>query len=387
MTCPGRKPNNRISPNEWYDKLFQDLKAAEVATENTTKYREKIERQLDSLKIEDLETDNDKNTELTSRINDTAGWIRKLKKVYNHVELEIELLSAAKTAAEMSLQNKSVPHDVNKFCLILRDRRAAYEAVQDTVEEELRREAKLIEAAKATLSQKCNQSFDLICQLKAMHNEIRVDLQEKRTSMSMDCNQISSKTKQIQPELMLPQVIKGEEEMRAMKTMDRIKNAEAIMNFAQVVRDDIYKEIVKTEDAILNHKQKTDYEYHKRMHEIGIALEELQWQKKNIEDEMESLNDLLQNLQDSLESKTNKLKVIETRIETTPIDKCSEAYQTLNEEGTRLRTLQKSLQKSMANTKGKINGLKSTLHVIENNLRDKLITQQLDQACMEERKK
>ena len=84
---------------------------------------------------------------------------------------------------------------------------------------------------------------------------------------------------------------------------------------SQRLRENIFHSIEQTTNDLKVQIDATNFEYRKRMYEMKRAKEELEYQIRKTEEEMNEQENVIHELERALNAKINPLKLAETRLE------------------------------------------------------------------------
>ena len=84
---------------------------------------------------------------------------------------------------------------------------------------------------------------------------------------------------------------------------------------SQRLRENIFHSIEQTTNVLKVQIDATNFEYRKRMYEMKRAKEELEYQIRKTEEEMNEQENVIHELERALNAKINPLKLAETRLE------------------------------------------------------------------------
>uniref|UniRef100_T1JC09 FCP1 homology domain-containing protein n=1 Tax=Strigamia maritima TaxID=126957 RepID=T1JC09_STRMM len=330
------------------------------------------------------------------RIDELYKCKERLVKLRNQLDREIATLSMAKEQADRFVQDKDSALKITKHCLLMRDKRSNFEVVKDGVEDELAQEVNVCEGAKQLLTDKSKEAFEQLCLLQDIRNRVDKDLQDKRTTLAIDCDQLHLDNQALNKSFKLkanrlPEGIATYEQWLD-NTNYLAMSAECEIQTSRRMREIIYNSILQSDNDSMSQKETTEFEFRKRMQQMRQAIDDHQWQKRNMEDEASNLERTILNLEDSYREKCNNMQLLETRLENRSyrpgMELCLDgAHKQLLGEWNRLKATMESLQKNISQTRTRLFELNETHRFTTDSLRDKLKALELDQRCMEERQK
>jgi len=349
------------------------------------------------------ETDNktkwdqlDNNTRLSDRVDHIRKWKDILEKTLADIDKEIKDLSDSKEELELSLEAKNLPTEVNIENLVTREGRQDIDVVEDEVEDQLHKEQETIEGVKKQLQQKIDESFEQLCVLQEARQQILADLQDKNVALGIDVDQYNlteeSPNISFKPDPL--RVPKGSTTPQQWEDFSRYnkERAEAEMASSRRLREAIHHTLQQTDNDLQAQDTATDYALRKRMHEFEKAIDELNWQKQNTEEEIAEMENDIRRLNDAIRAKINPMKLAETRLENRTyrpnVELCRDNPQYgLTDEVKQLQASKRSLEEKLKQSQHALDGLEQNLHRINEDLQCKTNSLKLDKQCMDSRQK
>ncbi|XP_033737318.1 tektin-2-like [Pecten maximus] len=336
------------------------------------------------------------NTRLADRIDDIRKWKEILEKTLAELDKEIADLSDAKEMTEHALEAKNLPSDVAIECLTLREGRQSIDVVQDEVENQLHKEVEVIDGIKKALQQKVNEGFEQLCLLQEARQQIQADLQDKNLALGIDVDQYNltdrSPNISFKPDSL--RVPKGSTTPQQWEDFSRYNKdrADAEMKASTRLREAIHHTLQQCDNDLEAQRIATEYAYRKRIHEFERAKDELEWQKKNTEEEIAELENDIRGIEEKIREKRNPMKLAQTRLENRTyrpnVELCRDAPQYgLTDEVKQLEATKRSLEEKLKQAKHALDGLENNLHRINDDLAQKINSLNLDNRCMDVRKK
>jgi len=264
-------------------------------------------------------TQHDSNTKLEKRIDDINDWKRSLERCLEETDKEIKSLENEKKNAEIALEAKIIPLHIALECLMLREEREGIDLVRDEVEHQLQKEVEVIEGIKALLQQKISESFEQLCLLEEGRQQLHCDVTDKTHALGIDgeCYNLTNESKDINFQINPTRTVKGivtPETWNAFSEYNK-NRGEVEMRASQRLREAIFATLEKTRNDLDAQHRATNYCYRKRIHETEQAKNELEWQKKNTEDEIATMEQDIAGLRESIEAKIGPMMVAQTRLE------------------------------------------------------------------------
>lgn len=349
------------------------------------------------------ETDNktkwdqlDNNTRLADRVDHIRKWKDILEKTLADLDKEIRDLSDSKDQLEQKLEDKNTPTDVNIENLVTREGRQDIDVVEDEVEDQLHKEQQVIEGIKSQLQQKIDESFEQLCVLQEARQQVLADLQDKNVALGIDVDQynLTEESPGISYKPDPLRVPKGSTTPQQWEDFSRYnkERAEAEMDASKRLREAIHHTIHQTDNDLEAQKTATEYGFRKRIREFERALDELNWQKAQTEEEIAELEEDIRRLGDGIRAKINPMKLAQTRLENRTyrpgVELCRDNPQYgLTDEVKQLEATKKSLEEKLKQSQHALDGLEQNLHKINQDIQCKTNSLNLDKQSMAARGK
>jgi tektin-2 len=349
------------------------------------------------------ETDNktkwdqlDNNTRLADRIDNIRKWKDILEKTLADIEKEIADLSESKEQLEQSLEAKNLPTEVNIENLVTREGRQDIDVVEDEVEDQLHKEKEVISGIKKQLQQKISEAFEQLCKLQEARQQLLADLQDKNIALGIDVDQynLTEESPGISYKPDPLRVPKGSTTPQNWEDFSRYNKdrAEAEMAASRSLREAIHHALQQTDNDLEAQDTASDYASRKRQHEFKRAIDELNWQKQNTEEEIADLENEIRRLMDAIRAKINPSKLAQTRLENRTyrpnVELCRDNPQYgLVDEVKQLDASKQALEEKLKQAQHALDGLEQNLHRINQDLQCKTNSLKLDEQCTSSRSK
>ncbi|NWI61444.1 TEKT2 protein, partial [Calyptomena viridis] len=340
--------------------------------------------------------ESDSRTLLKDRIDSVNRWREILAKCLADIDLEIDALTKVKEAAENALQAKNLWLDVAIECLTFRESRRDIDVVRDPVEEELLREVKVIERTKKELQQRVEEAFKQLCILKEVRQQLNLDHRHKVEALELDqqCLSFNVTSGNISFKVNPTRIPDGTTALREWEANSQYNKdrAEAEMKASIELRGAIMLTIAQTNNELEAQRIATEFALRKRMRDMEAALNELRWQEQNTLEEIAEMEENIRQLEEHLRKRTLDLKVAHTRLETRTyrphVELCRDQAQFgLTGEVRQLEETIRALQKKRTESQEALDTLYRQLHRIQTDIGYKTNSLQLDNKCMDTRRK
>lgn len=387
---------NRFQPPDWFTNNY-------TISTNAERQRSASHQTRQEARFLRNETDNQtkwdqysNNVRLGDRVDEIRKWKEILDKSLADLDKEIADLSEAKELTENALEAMNLPTDTVVENLTIREGRHGIDVVQDEVENQLHKEVEVIDGIKKALQNRISQSFEQLCLLQEARQQVQADLQDKNIALGIDIDQynLTDKSSQISYKPDSMRVPKGSTTPQQWEDFSKYnkERADAEMLASNRLREAIHHTLQKTANDLESQKIATEYAYRKRIRETERAKDELEWQKKNTEDEIAELENDIRGLEESIRDKINPMKLAQTRLENRTyrpnVELCRDAPQYgLTDEVKQLEATKKALEEKLKQAQHALDGLNKNLHRINDDLAEKNNSLMLDKRCMNVREK
>eukprot|EP00745_Piridium_sociabile_P031171 TRINITY_DN5168_c0_g1_i4.p2 TRINITY_DN5168_c0_g1~~TRINITY_DN5168_c0_g1_i4.p2 ORF type:complete len:423 (-),score=147.80 TRINITY_DN5168_c0_g1_i4:1476-2744(-) len=390
------RPTNRFQPPDWFTSNYTISTNAErqrSASHQTRQESRFLRNETDSQTKWDQYSN---NVRLADRVDDIRKWKEIMEKTLADLDKEIADLSEAKDLTENALEAKNIPTDTAVECLTMREGRQSIDVVQDEVENQLHKEVEVIDGCKKALQQRIGESFEQLCLLQEARQQVQADLQDKNLALGIDVDQynLSDRSSQISYKPDSMRVPKGTTTPQQWEDFSRYnkERADAEMQASNRLREAIHHTLQQTANDLEAQKIATEYAFRKRIHEFERAKDELEWQKKNTEDEIAEMENDIRGLEESVRAKINPTKLAQTRLENRTyrpnVELCRDAPQYgLTDEVKQLEATKRALEEKLKQAQHGLDGLQKNLHRINDDLAEKNNSLMLDNRCMGTRQK
>lgn len=390
------RPTTRFQPPDWFTNNYTISTNAErqrTASHQTRQEARYLRNETDSQTKWDQYSN---NVRLADRIDEIRKWKEILDKSLADLDKEIADLTEAKDLTENRLEAMNLPTDTVVENLTIREGRHGIDIVQDEVENQLHKEVEVIDGIKKQLQNRISESFEQLCLLQEARQQVQADLQDKNIALGIDIDQynLTDKSAHISYKPDSLRVPKGSTTPQQWEDYSKYnkERADAEMLSSNRLREAIHHTLHKCANDLEAQKIATEYAYRKRIREFERARDELQWQKKNTEDEIAELENDIRGLEESIRDKINPTKLAQTRLENRTyrpnVELCRDAPQYgLTDEVKQLEATKRALEEKLKQSQHALDGLQKNLHRINDDLAEKNNSLMLDKRCMDVRQK
>ncbi|XP_028015793.2 tektin-2 [Eptesicus fuscus] len=390
------KPSQRFQLQDWHTNSYLLSTNAERQRDASHQIRQEARVLRNETNNQTIWDEHDNRTRLAERVDTVNRWKEMLDKCLTDLDAEIDALTQMKESAEQNLQAKNLPLDVAIQCLTLRDSRRDIDVVKDPVEEELHKEVEVIEATKKALQQKINQTFEKLCLLQEVRQQLNSDHRGKMETLDIDrgCLSLDLKSPNISLKINPTRVPDGSSTLQEWDEFSRFnKNrAEAEMKEATDLREAIALTIAETNNELEAQRVATEFAFRKRLREMEKMYSELKWQEKNTLQEIADLQEDIRHLEEDLRRKFLNLKLCHTRLESRTyrpnVELCrDQAQYGLTDEVHQLEATIAALKQKLAQAQNALDALYKHLARLQADIACKANSMLLDTKCMDTRRK
>ncbi|XP_005058348.1 PREDICTED: tektin-2 [Ficedula albicollis] len=390
------KPGQRFTLPDWQNNSILISADAEQQRYNSHHIRQEGRALRNETGNHARWDEHNSRTQLKDRITTVDRWRETLARLLTEIDLEIDALTKIKEAAENAIQAKNLCLDVAIECLTFRESRRDIDVVRDPVEEELLREVKVIEKTKKELQQRVDDAFKQLCLLKEARQQLSSDYRHKVEALELDrqCVSFNPTSGNISFKVNPTRVPYGTTALSEWEqTSQRNKElAEAALKASVDLRGAITLTIAQTNNELDAQRIATEFALRKRIRDMEAALNELRWQEQNTLEEIAEVEEDIRQLEEEIRKRTLDLKVAHTRLETRTyrphIELCrDQAQYGLTDEVQQLEAIIRALQQKRTQLQDALDALYRQLHRIQTDIGYKTNSLQLDNKCMDTRKK
>ncbi|XP_045715498.1 tektin-2 [Phyllostomus hastatus] len=396
MATLSLKPSQRFRLPDWHANAQLLSTNAELKRDASHQIRQEARVLRNDTNNQTIWDEHDNRTRLAERVDTVNRWKEMLDKCLTDLDAEIDALTQMKESAEQNLQAKNLPLDVAIECLTLRDSRRDIDVVKDPVEEELHKEVEVIDATKKALQQKISQSFEKLCLLQEVRQQLNSDHRGKVETLDIDrgCLSLNLKSPNISLKINPTRVPDGSSTLQQWDEFSRFNKtrAEAEMKEATELREAIALTIAETNNELEAQRVTTEFAFRKRLREMEKAYSELKWQEKNTLEEIAELQKDIQHLEEDLRRKLLNLKLCHTRLESRTyrpnVELCrDQAQYGLTDEVHQLEATIAALKQKLAQAQDALDALYKHLARLQADIACKANSMLLDTKCMDIRRK
>ncbi|XP_009467183.1 PREDICTED: tektin-1 [Nipponia nippon] len=189
----------KFHPSEWDFANKMQCASAESQKSRSERVTAESRRLLDETEKATRKTQSDVNKKIEQRRDEIKFWKQELENKLEQIVHETEVLLTFKTRLEKSLESCKEPLLIAQKCLLNRQRRLGIDLVQDEVEQELVKEAEVLQGVIALLGHTVEQTKEQIRLNRSAKYNLEMDLKDKFTALMIDdyCASLTNNTPDI----------------------------------------------------------------------------------------------------------------------------------------------------------------------------------------------
>ncbi|XP_053494135.1 tektin-2 [Ictalurus furcatus] len=313
------KPGLRCTVSDWMNTNNEISVTAEQRRHLSHEIRQEGRALCNDTTNKTIWGEYDNNRRLSDRISEVKLWKKSLEACAEEVDTEMDALTLTKEAVERALAATVLPLEVTNECLTLREGRRGNELLSDPVEAELKKEVEVIDKAQEVLQQCIDQAFRHLCLLQEARHQLTLDLQHKMEALDVDisCLSLSVTSSEISLKPNPTRVPPGSTtpQQWVQFSQNNITQAKEEMQASLHLRENINITIAEVQNELESQRTATRFAFRKHTHQLEQAHQELQWQIKTTQDEINELKEDILRLERDMQSKMAPLKLVHTRLE------------------------------------------------------------------------
>ncbi|CAF0897922.1 unnamed protein product [Adineta ricciae] len=390
------KPRSKYSVPDWFNHNYAISYDAERSRNVSHQVRQDGRRLTNETYNESWWNKHDNDVRISDRLDEIDKWRKTLEYTIQDIDREIQAIRTAKEQCERYLESMRRPLDVALENHVTRDGRKAIDNVDDEPERELKKEVYVIDGVKRQLHQQVQTAFDQIARLTEAKQQLIRDLQDKHTAFAiceenLQLNEFSPNIS-YKPDPCRP--IKGQitpEEWMAFSKYNKDR-AEKEMYESTRLRESIFHTMGQSAADLESQSKASEYALRKRLHELERSLNELEWQKKQTQEEILSNESDIDRLEKAIRDKEPLIKLAMTRQENRHsrpgMDLVrDEVSYGLCDEIQQLKAEKRALEDQLKQAKHAWNILQQNLHRIEDEIAVKSNSIMLEKRALETRRR
>ncbi|NXE09887.1 TEKT1 protein, partial [Lophotis ruficrista] len=186
----------KFHPSEWDIANKMQRATTESQKSRSEHVTAESQRLLNEIEKTTQKTQSDVNKKIEQRREEIKFWKQELDNKLEQIVHETEILLTLKTRLEKSLESCKEPLIITKKCLLNRQRRTGIDLVHDEVEQELVKEAEVLQEVIALLGHTLEQTNEQIRLNRSAKYNLEMDLKDKFTALMIDdyCASLTNNT-------------------------------------------------------------------------------------------------------------------------------------------------------------------------------------------------
>ncbi|NWZ40335.1 TEKT1 protein, partial [Brachypodius atriceps] len=191
--------SSKLHPSEWYTATRMQRATTESQKSRSECTIAESWRLVDEIEKTTQKTQSDVNKKLEQRREEIKFWKQELDNKLEQIVHETEILLTFKNRLERALEGCKEPLVVAQKCLLYRQRRVGIDLVRDEVEQELVKEAEVLQGIIALLGRTLEETNEQIRQNRSAKYNLEMDLKDKFTALTIDdyCASLTNDTPHI----------------------------------------------------------------------------------------------------------------------------------------------------------------------------------------------
>ncbi|CAF3360819.1 unnamed protein product [Rotaria socialis] len=391
-----QKPRAKYNVPDWFNHNYAISYDAERSRNVSHQVRQDGRRLINETYNESWWNKHDNDVRISNRLDEVDKWRKALEYTIQDVDREVQTMQSVKEQCERYLEHMRSPLDITLENHVTRDGRKAIDNVDDEAERELKKEVYVIDGIKRQLHQQVQTAFDQIARLTEAKQQLIRDLQDKHTAFAiceenLQLNEFSPNIG-YKPDACRP--IKGQitpEEWVAFSKYNKDRAEKEIYESTRL-RESIFHTIGQSSSDLESQGKASEYALRKRLHELERSLRELEWQKKQTEEEILSNENDIDRLEKAVRDKEPLIKLAMSRQENRHsrpgMDLVrDEVTYGLCDEIQQLTAEKRALEDRLKQTKHAWNILQQQLHRIEDEIAVKSNSVMLENRALETRRR
>ncbi|NXS32763.1 TEKT1 protein, partial [Pomatostomus ruficeps] len=191
--------SSKFHPSEWYTANKMQHASTESQKSRSECMTAESWRLLDEIEKTTQKTQSDVNKKIEQRREEIKFWKQELDNKLEQIVHETEVLLTYKMRLERALESCKEPLVIAQKCLLYRQRRVGIDLVHDEVEQELVKEAEVLQGIIALLGRTLEQTNEQIRRNRSAKYDLEMDLKDKFTALTIDdyCASLTNDTPDI----------------------------------------------------------------------------------------------------------------------------------------------------------------------------------------------
>ncbi|VDN99654.1 unnamed protein product [Rodentolepis nana] len=330
--------------------------------------------------------------DLKTRFKKVSDVLSILKICEEHVNKSISELNGIKVTMEKDIQQLHEYENFNIQSLTLRDRRAGIDYVEDKPDFELRKEKEILQKNIKLMQAQIDKVFEKILRLQEVRHKLLKDIEDKHVAKDIDLRQYhltpAEASLKVNPTETPRNIVSIREWERF--SLQNIYLSNKVTHESPFLYNESNQLAANVGIEVKEQYKAVNAALRERIHEIFQVINQLNWEKKQTEYNIEITIREIDRLEDLLAGELPRRKIAETRLENRKIrpgmELCDDIpHRQLISEVVLHESTLKSLKDQMGFYRGQLSNLNRALHRIEKDLLLKTSTHELDRECLKMR--
>ncbi|NXU46687.1 TEKT1 protein, partial [Drymodes brunneopygia] len=311
--------SSKLHPSEWHTANRMQHATTESQKSRSECMTAESWRLVDEIEKTTQKTQSDVNKKLEQRQEEIKFWKQELNNKLEQIVHETEVLLTFKTRLERALEGCREPLVIAQKCLLYRQRRVGVDLVHDEVEQELVKEAEVLQGIIALLGRTLKQTNEQIRRNRSAKYNLDMDLKDKFTALTIDdyCASLTNDS---------PHIVYADD---AMKLEGNFVSPEDWIDFSNINVEKADKErnnslalkalidgiLSQTANDLRKQCEMVNITFRNRVKEVKDAKHKLETLLAMVMDEIASQEKNIAALKKAIADKEGPVKVAQTRLE------------------------------------------------------------------------
>lgn len=388
---------SKHKPDEWHNRRAEVTTTARTTRFASTDVRTQAQETARSTTQKVQRVTRDTENELNLRIDWIEHRRSDINKSIEATHEEIGKLTNLKEKVEEELAAKAEPKQINKECQNMRGQRYGIDLVNDVVDEQLDSEESLLNDVERLLQEALADSKEQLRLLRAANYALEKDLEEKDEALNIDleCRTLDRSSHEISGRLENLTIADDDDngidpDEWDQHTQANLDEAEQQRINTENLREDIDDLLKSISDRLTQQANAVEDAFNRRIGECKDALADIENHLEKTELEIDAMERLKDELSDTIDDKMPTLEVATTRLQKRTMRPGKElvrdpAQATLSREAREIQSAIQDLQQQKAETEKTLLSLRRTALELEDDVKCKKNTLNVDNSCMQKR--
>ncbi|POI34836.1 hypothetical protein CIB84_001411 [Bambusicola thoracicus] len=176
----------KFHPSEWHVANKMQCASTESQKSSSERLVAESRRLVDEIEKTTQKTQSSVNKKIEQRLEEIKFWKQELDNALEQLVNETEVLLTFKIRLEKALESCKEPLVISQKCLLNRQRRAGTDLVHDEVEQELVKEAEVLQGVIALLERTLEQTNEQIRLNRSTKYNLEMDMKDKFAALMID---------------------------------------------------------------------------------------------------------------------------------------------------------------------------------------------------------